>query len=351
MPPTIRPEEHGYAPAPVAGIPVPAPVLPNEQVNPGAVPAGKADRPRKRGVFRTILAVFLCISMFSLTCISCAMVGLQSAVSEENLTALSREMSGELYNLLDTLPAAYVLPDVGQNTTLMEYLIDLAVSNGLPLSRRGIGDILRSSEFLNTLSDQLIAYLYDIRNDTNSAAMDYWDLLDWFQQGSDVISDVLKIKISDEMLAEAASSVADTGILELTDARLLRESVPFVYYGIQYTLSVRVLCVLLALLLVLIVLLGVADRWSFFRISRDAGITSTVAGAAVVVPAVLLPGALATVLMQVPFFGSIIGVWFAYIMENLLFGGAVAIVLGVILIIASIVAYVIGRKRRKALAV
>ncbi len=314
-----------------------------------AVSDKKTLRPRKRGVFRTILAVFLCISMFTLTCISCSMIGLQSAVSAENLGVLSREMSGELYDLLDILPAAYVLPDVGNDTTLMEYLIELAVTNGMTLSRRGIGDILKSSAFLDTVSNQLILYLYDIRNDTHYAAMNHLDLLDWLRQGSGMISDVLQIEISDDVLTEIAVSVADTGILELTDARLLQRSVPVVYYGIQYVLSARVMCVLMALLLVLAVLLGVADRWSICRMSRDIGITFVVASAAVIVPAVLLPGALAATMMQVPFFGGMLGVWFSYIMENLMFGGVVALVLGVVLIVTSIIAYVIGRRRRKVL--
>lgn len=354
--PAAQPVEYEYIPQvpaapaeyeyPVSDAdPVQQPMVTYEQPSVPQVIGKKALRPRRRGVFRTILAVLICMSMFGLIWSTSTMCGVQSAVSERSLTSLSRRMSDEFYALLDTLPAAVVLPDISSDISMMDYLLELAAENGLALTRRGIGDILKSSQLLDTLSDRWIAYLSDIRFNTRYAAMDEHDLMEWFMQGRDIISDLVNVYITDEMLTDSVTAIADAGVLDFTDAGLLRTQVPAVYYGIQFTLSVRVLFVQLAVILALIVLLGVANRWNFFRITRDAGITFLAAGAVVIVPAVLLPGALATVLLRIPFLGNLAGVWLAYLMENMMLGGVIALTLGVLLIAGSVIIYIVSKKR------
>lgn len=292
---------------------------------------------KRRGAFRTILAVVLCISMFTVSCLAVSVFGLQFTASESNLKYLANELAGELYDILDVIPARKLVPELRDDATLVEYLIHLALEKGLQLDRFKLGKILESSGLVDHISDLMIGYLTDIRRGTQDAALDEAEVLELLREGNRAIMGVIKVGFKDSDLQQAAFYIADSGVLVITNADLLERYVPVVYYTIQYSLSIWLMIACVGVVLLHVLLLAAVNRWTARSIVRDTGITLTVAGVLSAVPAVSLPRVLDTLIPPVPVVGNMIDIVISYLSDSYLVGALIALTLGVVLIITGIV--------------
>lgn len=314
---------------------------------PAAAPVRKKRGHRPRGVLRTILAVFLCILIFLCSTVALVLLSVRTAVSQENMQVCLERAVEDLD--LDEIPAAGLIPDAGEDDSVMDCLIGLAEANGLKLKKRDVEKLLEDSVIVDALCEKMSLYVEDICADTTRAAIDDDDIRNALERDRALISEIFDESMSDREIENITEFVDDSGALEIFNVRELKKAAPAIYYSVQYGLSYWVIGLLGVLVLVWIVLLALVNRWSLTRITGDLGITLTVVGVVVLVPAVFASLLMGSLLKGVPG-GNLI----AQLVSRVLMGGQlynlIVLGVGVVLIVVSCVIRAITKKRMKTAA-
>lgn len=322
-----------------------------QPVIPASRPAKKKERaPRsikkRRGVGRTLVAVLLCVLLFLLSAVTVLLTGVQSLTTENGVKALV----GDVVDEVDCIPASLFSKEAGEDDSVIDLVVDLAQKNGMKFKKRDLEKLLTDSEFVDVVSEEIYAYISDIRSNGKKAVLDEKDIRNLLKDHDDLIEDTLGLSMSDRVRKDAAENAEKSGVLEYTNARLLKQKVPAVYYGIQYGLSIWVLCILGGLLLLFVILLASVNRWDFVRTTGDLGTTLAAAGALITVPSAVGMLGVESLLGSLPA-AELICVVVEHLTRYPLLGALSALGLGVVLLLLSKIVKMIAAKRQTKVAV
>lgn len=299
----------------------------------------KAKGKKNRGVFRTILAVLLCIVIFAGSLVGTLLTSVRNVVSEDHMEQAIHAVLQDLDSIPAPVEEMGMEDQVDDDATIMDVLVD-----GTDLRKKEIETFVEKSKTVEAFCETLAAYVSDIQHGTSEAYLDADDVFEFLQKDRNLIYDVTGMIASDRDFEFFVEDMDE--VLPFTDAKELKKELSPVYYGIQHGLSVWTAIAVWAIVALLVLLLALVNRWSFVRTSLDAGITLTVSSAIVLLAACLLPTILGMVLGAVPF-GATIAALSSYLVGGMVSTSATILAVGVVLILLGCIVNAIAKAIRK----
>lgn len=322
----------------------PAPVQPQAEVKKGK--KEKKNKSRRRGVFRTIMAVLVCMLVFAVACSAMLVMGMRGFVTEDNLQNTIHDVVQDL----DNIPAAGISDELGDDATLMDAIIGFADENGVDLSKKDIEKFVEDSELVDAVCEKLAAYVTDIQEDGSEASLDKEDFEKLLKKDRELVYEVMGEDLSDREIEQIAQAVEEAGILEVTNAKELKQELSPVYYGVRYGLSLWSVVALWVVVGLLVLLLAAINRWSMARTTGDVGITLTAAGALILLAVSFGPVLVGELLSGLPF-GEMIGSLASSLTGSWVLSCLIVLGIGVALILVSCIIKAISgliQRRREA---
>ncbi len=335
------PQEEQLCPETAAAeTPAPAEVEPEEWKRAAPLtevkkPAAKAAR-KKRGFFRTLLAILLCAVLFALSAAAVLVLGAREFATAENLkNTVSQAVSG-----LDTIPAAVIVEEAESGDTVMDVIVDAAAESGVALEKEAVEAYLNDSR----LVDEMVGKLAGSITGAEGGSLSREDLMGLLEEDRELLGEVVGAEVSDGDLAIIADVVEDSGLLEATDVETMSEEMTPVYEGVQLALSNEVLYALFGAAAVLVLLLWAVNRWNLSRTSGDVGITLALSGGLLLLVLTAVPAAV-SVFLEDAAIGTMVDALGSLVIAGWLSAARAVAVAGVALIVVSFVLWLIRKGR------
>ena len=247
-------------------------------------PVGKGILNR-RGAFRSILAVLLCIVIFVGSFAALTIWNVWSAVFGGNQQAVvATAITG--IDIME-IPTSMVIAGNGNNGNLGEWMAE-SISAALPeenkISESELEEFMEESNFAQFLSLQLANYACDVLYGTETFAMDSKTVETLLKEDSDLIEDITGIELTAEGISAIASQVEGFMNESLTapedialSADLPVQTVVQIANGAITGTFMLVLAVFVLTVILVCIILGAINR-SSLRTCSDIGVTFMVAG-------------------------------------------------------------------------
>lgn len=346
--PEVTPEPVPIAAAPVV-VPEPEPVV-ETKPEPKAKPQRKPkDLPKKgilarRGVGRTILAVLLCILIFVWSFVTLTVLNVRlTTTGEQGSSTMTAVLEGVD---LTQVPASLVVSDLeNPDITLTDWIVGKITENyqgRVDADPEDLQEFLKESSVLPFLGQQLSEYINDIYNGTTDASITAAELEALLTADAAVIDDIFDEELSAEDITAISQAAVDSGALDLFNSEALRENNSQMFRIGQIALSWWVIGGMGVILLLLVLLLGAAER-SVLRTLGDTGITLMVVSGIWGIGGLfvmLLPGVWESMLHAIRPIGSVTGA----LLEASLIPTAAAFGTGVVLVLIKVIGKAIVTK-------
>lgn len=301
------------------------------------VKAKKEPYPR-RGAGRTVLAILLCFFIFLWSFAAIVIFNVRSATSGDKLTE-NLESVIEDANLVE-MPAASLIEGVEDpDITLVEWAIQEISDNydgTVEASKKDIEKFLEESTFSDFIMGKLELYVNDIYTGSNEFEITTDEIQDLLEENADLVEEVFDAPLLEEDIENFVAELEDREILEDLDVQTLKEEMKPVYYGVQIGLSYWVIGFFGVLALLFVILLALTNKWNMLRTCGDAGITWTVLGGLLCLPALLtmiVPDIWSDLFGGIPFVASLVST----VLANGLIPSLILLAVGVVLIVVKIV--------------
>lgn len=344
-----QPEEVAAAPEETLQEPLEAPVFEPqpepvfvahpEPVASVAEPAKpKKDPYPRRGAGRTILAILLCFFIFIWSFAAVLIYNVRSATSGDKLV---QNLEGVLEDAnLAELPAAQLIPDVeDEEITLVEWAIQEVSDNydgTVEASQKDIEKFLEESTFSDFILEKLELYVNDLYTGSNEFEISTDEIQELLEDNADLVEEVFDTPLLEEDIEAFVSELEDREILEGLEVNTLKEELEPVYYGIQIGLSYWVIGFFAILALLFIILLALTNKWNMLRTCGDTGITWTVLGCLLCLPALvtmIVPDIWSNLVGGIPLVDSLIST----VLTNGLLPSVILLAVGIVLIVVKVV--------------
>lgn len=268
-------------PAPVQPVyPTPAPTpAPVDIPAPMPAPAAKPTKGilARRGVGRTILAVLLCIVIFLWSFATLSLFNIRIATTDENAAA-TIEAALRTVDLTE-LPATAVIKNADPELSMAEWILEKTAQNfegRVTADEDELQEFLEDSDVIPFLSERLSEYVNDVYKGNARKALSADDIEEFLWDERENMKDIFGTEITRDSARRLAKTVEESGVLELLSTRTLKANYSQIYSLANLIMSWWILGILAVILVLLILLLGTANR-SILRTFSDTGITLMVA--------------------------------------------------------------------------
>ncbi len=283
--PIEEPAPIGEEPTPVY-IPVQSVDIPAEPSSPVAtVTAPKEIKGyRKRGAWRTVLAIPLCIFVFLFSLLSLLVWDANQLLQGDKLADV---VTGTIEGMdLTEIKAADIVGDKmdiqDKDASIIEWAIaEIAeTSEGtIKVTKKEVQKFLKESNIYSFITETLNAYTDEFFKDGDEASVSKKELTKLFKDNAELAEEIFGVKIGDEEIDYFVNSLEESGVLETLEPGGMKESLGGVYDAFQYAKYAIVAFILLAVLtLLFILLLFLGNRKNILRTCGDVGILWTILG-------------------------------------------------------------------------
>lgn len=333
-------EEPAFIPAaePIPAVEESAPAPAAEPVPAAEQPAKpKKDPYPRRGVGRTILAILICLFIFLWSFTAIMIYNVRSATSGEQLT---KNLESVLKNTdLVSLPASQLIPDAEEDVTIVQWVIQEIADNydgEVVASEKDIEKFLEKSTFSDFIIAKLGLYMNDLYTGSDDFEISVEEIEGLLEDNADLMEDLFDTPVYQEDIENFVAELEDREILESLEVSTLKEEIAPVYYGVQIGLSYWVIGFFALLALLFILWLSATNKWNMLRTCGDTGITWTVLGALLCLPALvtlIVPSIWSDLLGNIPFVDSLI----SSVLRSTLIPAAILLGVGILLIVVKVV--------------
>lgn len=327
---------------------VPVYVAPAAPIPMEEVPAApKKDPYPRRGAGRTILAILLCFFIFLWSFTALTIYNVRSATSGEKLV---ENLNGVLESAdLAELPASSLIEGVEDTEiSLIEWAVQEMSANYdgvVEASQKDIEKFLEKSTFSDFITEKLGLYVTDLYAGSSEFEITADEIQDLLEENADLIEEVFDAPLLEEDIENFVAELEDREILESLEVSTLKEEMAPVYYGVQIGLSYWVIGFFGVLALLFVVLLALNNKWNMLRTCGDTGITWTILGCLLCLPALvtlIVPDIWSDLVGGIPLVDTLIST----VLTNGLLPSAILLGVGIVLIVVKIVGKKIIRKKQ-----
>ncbi len=336
-------------PAPVVEEPAPAYIPPEPAYIPPepAAPVATAAAPkkikgyRKRGAWRTVAAIPLCILIFIFSFASLLVWDVNQIFQGEQLAEVITDTIDNMD--LTEIKAVDVVGDKMDIENKDDSIIEWAIaeiaetSEGtIDVTEKDVRKFLKESTIYPFITEVLNAYTDEFFKNGDEASVSKKELTKLFEENAELAEEIFGVKVGDKEIEYFVNSLEESGVLETLEPGGMKHALGGVYDAFQYVQYLIVALIVFLLLTALFIFLLALNNRNILRTCGDVGILLTIIG--VMMTAVALAGNLIASLIP----GESIALTLvttlldSFLMSTLI--PALAVLgLGVVLIVAQIV--------------